>query len=305
LQEVDVELRQLECLVAVAEERSFTEAARRLHLSQQAVSSLIRRLESAVGVTLFERTTRRVVPTEACDELVPEVRNALGILDRAVARSSRRSSANRPLRLAVSPAIVFGPLQDFLDATAKFGLANPEVREVWTDEIGLALLDGRFDGALGVEILDRPGLERRPWRRQRIDLLVAADHPFAAQKSVSVVQLSDTDLVMPERTASAGFFDKLSATFSRVGIEPRIRVTPRVSGPAPALVARGEGATVWLSSMDDRYVPAGLVHVPLDDPETYVTTSFVTALQAGGPVATGLELLQAAIEHSRDLAAVD
>jgi DNA-binding transcriptional LysR family regulator len=302
---MDVELRQLECLVAVAEERSFTDAARRLHLSQQAVSALVRRLELALGVTLFDRTTRRVVPTEACDELVPEVRNALAILDRAVARSSRRSGAERPLMLAVSPATVFGPLQDLLDATAELGLINPDVREVWTDEIPAALLDGRYDAALGVEIQRRPGLELRPWRRQRIDLLVAVGHRFAAQKSVSVAQLADTDLVMPERTTSTGLYGKLSTTLSRAGIEPRIRATPRVSGPAPALVARGEGASVWLSSMDDRYVPAGLVHVPLDGPETFVTTSFATATRTRGPVASGIGLLETAIDRSGNFATVD
>jgi DNA-binding transcriptional LysR family regulator len=302
---MDIELRQLECLVAVAEERSFTDAARRLHLSQQAVSALVRRLELALGVTLFDRTTRRVVPTEACDELVPEVRNALAILDRAVARSSRRSGAERPLMLAVSPATVFGPLQDLLDATAELGLINPDVREVWTDEIPAALLDGRYDAALGVEIQRRPGLELRPWRRQRIDLLVAVGHRFAAQKSVSVAQLADTDLVMPERTTSTGLYGKLATTLSRAGIEPRIRATPRVSGPAPALVARGEGASVWLSSMDDRYVPAGLVHVPLDGPETFVTTSFATATRTRGPVASGLGLLETAIDRSGNFASVD
>jgi DNA-binding transcriptional LysR family regulator len=302
---MDVELRQLECLVAVAEERSFTDAARRLHLSQQAVSALVRRLELALGVTLFDRTTRRVVPTEACDELVPEVRNALAILDRAVARSSRRSGAERPLMLAVSPATVFGPLQDLLDATAELGLINPDVREVWTDEIPAALLDGRYDAALGVEIQRRPGLELRPWRRQRIDLLVAVGHRFAAQKSVSVAQLADTDLVMPERTTSTGLYGKLSTTLSRAGIEPRIRATPRVSGPAPALVARGAGASVWLSSMDDRYVPAGLVHVPLDGPETFVTTSFATATRTRGPVASGIGLLETAIDRSGNIASVD
>ena len=56
---VDVELRQLRAVVAVAEERSFTAAAQRLHLSQQSVSALIRRLERNLDVRLFDRTTRR------------------------------------------------------------------------------------------------------------------------------------------------------------------------------------------------------------------------------------------------------
>ena len=57
-----MELRHLEHFIAVAEERNFTRAARRLHLVQSALSVSIRSLERELGIRLFERTTREVEP---------------------------------------------------------------------------------------------------------------------------------------------------------------------------------------------------------------------------------------------------
>lgn len=71
-------MRQLEYFVAVAHERSFTLAARRLHVVQSAVSAAIAALEKDLKVTLFERSAQRVVLTEAGTALLPE---ALSVMD--------------------------------------------------------------------------------------------------------------------------------------------------------------------------------------------------------------------------------
>ncbi|SDU16440.1 LysR family transcriptional regulator [Jiangella alkaliphila] len=73
-----MELRQLEYFVAVAHEKSFTLAARRLHVVQSAVSAAIAALEKDLKVTLFERSAQRVVLTEAGAALLPE---ALAVQD--------------------------------------------------------------------------------------------------------------------------------------------------------------------------------------------------------------------------------
>src|ERR1035441_2103745 len=72
-----MELRQLEHFVAVAEERSFTRAAQRLHLVQSAVSASIRTLERDLEADLLSRTTQRVALTDAGATLLPQARPIL------------------------------------------------------------------------------------------------------------------------------------------------------------------------------------------------------------------------------------
>src|SRR3954452_13961945 len=72
-----MELRALEYFVAVADERHFTRAAARMHVSQSGLSAAIRTLEAELHATLFERTTRRVQLTTAGGALLPEARLAL------------------------------------------------------------------------------------------------------------------------------------------------------------------------------------------------------------------------------------
>lgn len=85
-----MDLRQLEFALAVVDEGGFTAAARRLHTVQSTVSSMISALEKDLGVTLFERTTRRVRLTEAGEAFVPAARRALAAARevRTMARST-------------------------------------------------------------------------------------------------------------------------------------------------------------------------------------------------------------------------
>src|SRR3984885_12697622 len=78
-----MELRHLEHFVAIAQEGSFTQAARRLHLSQSALSISIRALERDLGARLFDSTSHEVALSDAADALLPEARRILGCVDGA------------------------------------------------------------------------------------------------------------------------------------------------------------------------------------------------------------------------------
>src|SRR5687767_8864070 len=98
------ELSVLSAFLAVAEERSFTRAAKRLGVSQSALSHAIRGLEEQIGVRLLARTTRSVAPTDAGEQLIASLRPALGDIRGALDRISglREIPAGR-VRLLVSP----------------------------------------------------------------------------------------------------------------------------------------------------------------------------------------------------------
>ena len=88
---MNIELRHLRYFVAVAEEASFTAAARRVHVAQQVLSTQIRQLEDAVGARLLDRSSRGVALTPAGEALLITARDTLATLDRGV-------SAARPRR---------------------------------------------------------------------------------------------------------------------------------------------------------------------------------------------------------------
>jgi DNA-binding transcriptional LysR family regulator len=86
-------LNILAAFLTVAEERSFTRAAKRLGLSRSAVSHAIRGLEERLGVRLLARTTRSVAPTEAGTRLISGLRPALAEVESVVDQSSRYATA--------------------------------------------------------------------------------------------------------------------------------------------------------------------------------------------------------------------
>src|SRR5271165_7083947 len=96
------DLNILAAFLAIAEERSFTKAAKRLSVSPSAMSHAIRGLEETLGVRLLSRTTRSVAPTEAGEQLLVRLRPALGevqaVLDRL---SGLRDKPVGRVRLAV------------------------------------------------------------------------------------------------------------------------------------------------------------------------------------------------------------
>jgi len=80
---VRMELQQLRCVVAVADELHFGRAAERLHVAQQSVSEQVRRLERELGTPLFVRTSRHVALTSAGAAFLPAARHALVAVDEA------------------------------------------------------------------------------------------------------------------------------------------------------------------------------------------------------------------------------
>ena len=97
----NVTLAQLSYFVAVAEELNFTRAAERLHVSQSPLSQAIKALETNLGVTLLERTSRHVELTPAGEELLPAARAALA---RGRACGQRRACRGRGRRSACASA---------------------------------------------------------------------------------------------------------------------------------------------------------------------------------------------------------
>lgn len=193
-------LRDLHYLLAVAEHQHFGRAASACGISQPTLSVQIRKLEALLGVTLFERTSRTVVPTSACDLLIGHVRAAVSEADAIleVARTLRDPLAGR-LRLGIIPTLapyllplVFSPLREALPAL--------EV-EPWEDQT-TALLERlrahELDAALLATDVHGPDLASRPLFAEPFLAALPPEHPLTRREVVSEAELAQDILVLSD-----------------------------------------------------------------------------------------------------------
>jgi DNA-binding transcriptional LysR family regulator len=173
-------LNVLAAFLTVAEERSFTKAAKRLGLSRSAVSHAIRGLEERLGVRLLARTTRSVAPTEVGARLISGLRPALGevesILDQVVALRERPAGRLRLLVTPLASAMVLGP------KVASFGRRFPDiVLEVTTTQEGRTeLVAAGFDAGIHLgESIQKDMVAVRVSRDQRLAVVGSPEY-FAA-----------------------------------------------------------------------------------------------------------------------------
>jgi DNA-binding transcriptional LysR family regulator len=242
-----VELRQLNYFVAVANEKSFTLAAKRLHVVQSAVSAAIASLERDLRVTLFERNAQRVVLTEAGNALLPE---ALAVLDAAQGARDAVDELGRGVRGSVRVGILAGlGLLDLPGLAGDFRRRYPEVEMHLRVESGgsagiaAALLSGQVDvGLLGVADPLNRELEGRELVRVSQVLAVPADHPLARRRAVSVADLAEEDFVdFPPGHAARAVTDR---AFAAARIERRIAVEVDALDAAAGFVRHGVGVAI-------------------------------------------------------------
>src|SRR5690242_10359274 len=141
------ELSVLAAFLAVAEERSFTRAAKRLGVSPSAVSHAMRGLEERLGVRLLARTTRSVAPTEAGEQLLARLRPALADVRDALGEVAglREKPAGR-IRLLMPRFAVESVLAPKL---AKFAREYPDiVLDVTTEDSRMDIVGGGFDAGI-------------------------------------------------------------------------------------------------------------------------------------------------------------
>jgi DNA-binding transcriptional LysR family regulator len=135
---------ELSAFVAVAEEASFTKAAKRLGLSTATLSQTVRALEERLGVRLLNRTTRSVAPTEAGERMLSQLRPLLDGFDAAI--ESVNAFRDRPaghLRLTAPPPVAKFTLAPIL---ARFLKKYPEITlEISVDAALTDIVAGRFD----------------------------------------------------------------------------------------------------------------------------------------------------------------
>jgi DNA-binding transcriptional LysR family regulator len=198
--EHEVELRHLEHFVAVAEERSFTRAAARIHLVQSALSVSVRSLERELGSRLFERTTHHVELTDAGRALLVEAQRTLAAAEAARdAVAAVQGGVRGTVRVGIMHSLALIDLGDLL---ARYNRERPQVQIVpsaaqgGSTELARQVTTGRLDLAFAALPGGYPqGLTVRPLASEPMSLACPPDHPFASRRVIPLAELDGARFV--------------------------------------------------------------------------------------------------------------
>ena len=277
------DLRQMRYVVAVAREGGFSRAAAKLHIAQQAVSQQIKVVEQALGVQLFERTSRGVELTAAGEVFVQEARRALKAADRVGQRAQAAARGEvGTLRLAYTLATVYETLPALIDALAA---EHPQLevrpREVFAEDIERLLEEDDVDLALAPHVGHRAGLDQHPVRLEPFVAAVAENHPLAAEQEIPLAALADETIELWPHTMSPGYYDAVVAACRHAGFEPRL--DDQAAGSTVwGNIARGRGAGLVVGSLRSQ-LPRGLILLPLAAPTPTLAIDLVWPIDRTTP----------------------
>ena len=243
-----MDLRHLKYFLAVADTRSFTQAAANCFVAQSALSQQIARLEKDVGAALFSRTSRSVRLTAAGEVLEPLARRVLADIDNAQAALDALAGLRRGrLRLGMVQALAC-PI-DLVTVLADYRVAYPgvdfHVVNAPSFEMATAVLDGGLDVAVvGLGPRQIPdGLEHHLLGSDPLVLVVPPDHTLTDRDVVDLADLPGADQVILF-SQGTGLRRQVEAAFARAGVDPGRHFEVGQMYDMVRLAAHGVGVTV-------------------------------------------------------------
>jgi DNA-binding transcriptional LysR family regulator len=217
------DLRRLRYFVAVAEERHFGRAAARLHVTTPPLSQRIRELEQALGVALFERTSRRVALTPAGERLLVDAHAVLRAMDRFAATASELADA--PTTWAIG--YCHGSERAAMRAIGAFRSSRPDAVVRADGLTSLRILDGLRAGTLTAGIARGPipdpeRIASRALARVPVDhVAVPPAHPLAEADTVNADDLDGEPVLVVDRADAPTAHDEIEAYCASVGARPK------------------------------------------------------------------------------------
>ncbi len=278
-----MELRQLRAVEAVARHRHFTRAAEELRVAQSALSHQIRRLEQELGTSLFERTSRRVSPTEAGQVIAARARRVLAEVDGA------RQEVDE-LRGVLRGRIWIGALQpagdlDVPGLLARFSQAHPGVeiglREGMAADMLGFLAAGELDAAFCLLADEIPGdLAVERLGQDEVVAAFALDRAPATPR-VGVADLRGRAIVAPRR--GSAITSVVNALFADAGEPLRLALESGDPFLLRSLAARGFATAILPRSLTILEGPA--IEVRSLEPPVHLPVALVWRRERHAPPA--------------------
>ncbi len=197
-----MEIRQLKAFLAIAEAKTFTAGAKIVNITQAAVSMQIRQLEDELGMSLFTRTPRRVILTEAGEHLLQRARKILREHDAAIAEIAELAGAEYGRLRIGSASAMFATAQlpTILERLKeKFPNAEITVSSGTSQTLVDKMLHGDIDIAFVSLPVETPNIQTDLLFSDEIVAIAHPKHPLANEKFISAATLAGEQLILGEK----------------------------------------------------------------------------------------------------------
>ncbi len=285
-----MELRHLRYFQAVAEELSFSRAARRLRIAQPALSRAVQEMERELGTQLIERERRSPRLTPAGAVLLHETGLILERLEESIRRVKRTASGEEgELRLGyIGP-----PTRMFLSRLLKeYSKRFPRVTVILEERTPERVWEMVSKGRLSVG-LTRPvlahealGLQTLLLREEKFCAAVPKDHAWAKMTSLPWKKLAGESFIILARREGAGSHDAIHAACAESGFAPRVAHTPSLIGTILQYVEAGSGIGI----VPESTVSKNIALIPLK-PQQTIPLVMVWAKEGDDPAVAAFRAL--------------
>lgn len=267
-----MDIRQLECFVAVAEELHFRRAGERLGLSQSALSERVSALEHELGARLFFRTTRQVSLTQAGSEFVQDANRILADIERAV--SNVRHTAESDLRHIRVSGVDEAISMLLPKALLAFRRTDPKVHvqvleTASSEQHAQELMGHRTDVAFVRTPQQDDFVTSELLHRQPVLVVLAETNPLSSSVSLSASDIADQPIVGYPKHARPILHEALWSGFRKIGAQPNIVCEIIDKSTMLQFVAQGLGialAPAWVRNIS----PLGVSFVPFEPCENLI-----------------------------------
>src|SRR6266566_5794194 len=259
-----MELRQLRHFVVLAEEMHFGRAAKRLFMTQPALSTSLMRLEEDAQVRLFERDSQAMQITLSGKAMLDRAKEIVSLAAKLEEMGHAMASGRAGfLEVGFTGTMLFRGLTHVL---SKFSNNFPEIdlvlREFSTQTQTDMLRAGRLDAAFINSPLPPAGLANVVLFEERFVACLPEQHPLAGTAVLNVEELHNEVVIILSRDISPAYYDHVVAICATGGFQPKIRVAASQVLTIVALVASGIGVSIVPESVSKAGV-AGVRYVPL------------------------------------------
>jgi len=297
-----LDLRHVEYFIAVAEELHFGRAAERLHIAQPSLSQQVRRLETQLGVVLFDRNSRNVQLTDAGRTLLRDGRTMLRQAQHAI--EAARAAGVARLRVGFYGSAGSDLLPDVLRAFAE---REPSFA-VSVSELQLGSIDAVLHG-----VVDLAFTRLEPGQTQ-LDVVVIGEeprfvalpttHPLASRDSLSFGELVDESFITNPAVRDHGSRpSRWLAEQRRHGLPGRVAAQSTSVQEILTLVAAGRGVGLVPAAVVRHYPRSDVVYVPVDDAEPAVVSLAWRPGSLTPPLETFIDTVREIARGQRDAAA--